>query len=153
MLYIMIVAGICVVEILVKRKVETGLEEGIQKKCKHLPIILEKHHNYGFAGNKMEEKPAVVKWTGTAVMTVIVICFFLILPAKGRRGLKIGAALLFGGGLSNLIDRFARGYVVDYFRIRTPFGRVNRLIFNIADFCLFTGAVIVLLVSFWRDEI
>ncbi|MCU6761119.1 lipoprotein signal peptidase [uncultured Roseburia sp.] len=153
MIYIMIAAGICIAEILLKGKAEKELKEGVQRRCRRLPVILEKHHNYGFAGNKMEEKPAAVKWTGTIIMAVVVICFFLLLPVKGRKGLKTGAALLFGGGLSNLTDRFVRGYVVDYFRIRTPFPKVNWFIFNLADFCLFTGAVIVLLASFWKDEV
>ena len=85
-------------------------------------------------------------------LVILLVCFLLILPAKGKKGLKIGGALIIGGGLSNVLDRFLRGYVVDYVRLKTPFKWLNRFIFNIADFCLFTGALIMLFASLWQGE-
>ena len=55
-----------------------------------------------------------------------------------------GAALLACGGLSNLVDRFARGSVTDYLRFPYLPGRVGRLVWNLADFMILAGAVLAL---------
>jgi signal peptidase II len=51
-------------------------------------------------------------------------------------------AILAGGGLSNLFDRYTKGYVVDY--LRFPFGpkKLRRIIFNVSDFFVFMGALL-----------
>lgn len=150
MLYICIPVAVCLAEILIKKQIEKKLQSGEKKKISVFPGNLEKHHNYGLAGNKLENNRKLVKGISLAAFGVLLICFLLLLPSKGKKGLKIGAALVIGGGLSNILDRFFRGYVVDYVRLKTPFGWLNRFIFNIADFCLFTGAVIMLFSSLWH---
>ena len=59
--------------------------------------------------------------------------------------LKFGLSLLLGGAFSNTYDRLRRGYVVDYFRLNVPAKRIWNLIFNISDFCIVIGAVLVVL--------
>jgi len=54
-----------------------------------------------------------------------------------------GLALIFSGGIGNLIDRISRsGRVVDF--IKTDF--INFPIFNVADICITVGAGIIILV-------
>jgi len=56
----------------------------------------------------------------------------------------IGSALVCGGGLGNLIDRFGRhGYVTDFLNVGV--GPLRTGIFNIADFALLLGAVLLVL--------
>ena len=152
MLYIGIPAVICLGEMLIKRRIEKNLQPGEKKKIPGFPGSLEKYHNYGLAGNKLEDKKKLVKAVSIGALVILLVCFLLILPAKGKKGLKIGGALIIGGGLFNVLDRFLRGYVVDYVRLKTPFKWLNRFIFNIADFCLFTGALIMLFASLWQGE-
>ena len=49
----------------------------------------------------------------------------------------VPAVLVLSGGLGNLIDRIAFGYVTDMFR--TLF--MNFAVFNVADICITVGAV------------
>jgi signal peptidase II len=50
----------------------------------------------------------------------------------------IAAALVCGGGLGNLIDRFSQhGYVTDFLNL--GIGSVRTGIFNVADFALLFG--------------
>ena len=152
MLYICFIpAAVCLAEILIKKHIEKDLGDGEKRKIPVFPGNLEKYHNYGMAGSKLENKSRLVKAVSLGALMVLVVCFLMLLPAKGKKGLKIGAALIIGGGLSNVLDRFLRGYVVDYVRLKTPFKWLNRFIFNIADFCLFAGAVIMLFASLWKN--
>ena len=145
MIFILIVVGIIIAELFIKKKAEEKLEDEAVIDWEHSPVKIRKLHNYGMANNTLQTKPEIVKIIGISVMAVLVICFVLILPFKGRNAIKVAMALILGGGLSNLIDRFIKGYVTDYFSFKTPFKRLNRLVFNISDMCIFIGAVVAVL--------
>lgn len=49
--------------------------------------------------------------------------------------------MIISGGLSNLIDRLSRGYVVDYIDINQIF---NYPVFNIADICVVIGVILLI---------
>ncbi len=52
---------------------------------------------------------------------------------------KISLALIIGGGLGNLIDRFARGFVVDFISVwQWP-------VFNVADIFVTVGVLLIVL--------
>lgn len=142
---ICVLATIVVAEIFVKKQAEKKLDDEFCLDLDPAPIKLHKLHNYGMAGSTLKEKPEVVKLLGVLVMIALIIGFIIVLFIKGRNGLKIGFALLVGGGLSNLLDRFTKGYVTDYFSFKTPFARLNRLVFNLSDLCIFVGAIVVVL--------
>ncbi len=52
---------------------------------------------------------------------------------------KTGVALLLGGGLNNLYDRYTKGHVVDYFHLNFGPKWLRAIVFNISDFCIFIG--------------
>ena len=60
-----------------------------------------------------------------------------------------GAALLWAGGASNLIDRVMRGSVVDF--INFGVGPFRTGIFNVADVAIMVGAALIILGS-WKQE-
>lgn len=150
MIFVLIVIGIIIAEFIIKRNVEEKIDPDIVMDCKPAPIKIRKLHNYGMANSALKNKPQIVKIIGVVVMALLVVGFVLLLPLRGRTGLKIAFALIMGGGLSNLIDRFLHGYVTDYFSFKTPFERLNRLVFNISDMCIFIGAVISVLAECLR---
>lgn len=49
--------------------------------------------------------------------------------------------MIISGGLSNLIDRLSRGYVIDYIDINQIF---NYPVFNIADICVVIGVILLI---------
>ena len=57
----------------------------------------------------------------------------------------LGLSLAIGGGANNFYDRAKRGYVVDYFSFRTPWKRLNQMIFNLSDLCIFLGSLLIVL--------
>ena len=63
---------------------------------------------------------------------------------------EIAFGLIVGGIVGNLIDRFFRGYVIDFFRFIIL--DYNYPIFNIADTLIVIG-VIILIINFVRDDL
>lgn len=81
--------------------------------------------------------------------TVILILFFLFIFKKEQRKsivFLIATGLIFGGAISNLIDRIMLGAVVDYIDLRFwP-------VFNLSDSCITIGAIILILDSFLKRK-
>ena len=59
---------------------------------------------------------------------------------QGKKARKLGMAMVIGGSLSNLYDRYVRGYVVDYFSLR--FGPLKEVVFNLGDIFILLGAAL-----------
>jgi signal peptidase II len=53
---------------------------------------------------------------------------------------SVGVALILGGGLGNLIDRMARGRVVDFLQLRA--GPLHTGVFNLGDLAIVAGVLI-----------
>lgn len=61
-----------------------------------------------------------------------------------RGASRLGAGLVLGGGLSNLVERLARGKVYDYVQFPKAPGRLKHYVYNLADFAVFFGLVLLL---------
>lgn len=96
--------------------------------------------NTGMAYSMGANKPIFI-----IIANFVFICtliYFLIKNCKTRGKLvKISLIMVIGGGLSNLIDRIFRGYVVDYIDITQIF---NYPVFNIADICVVIGGILLI---------
>ena len=108
-------------------------------------IRIRKYHNYGAFLNIMEKKKKLLHGISLIFTLVISLVFFFTLFHKGNHILKFGLTLLLGGAFSNTYDRLSRNYVVDYFSFCSPFPKLNRIVFNLSDFCILIGTLIVVL--------
>lgn len=142
MVFAVIVIAVFLLDFFIKGWAEKQLKPGKGREICKGRILLCRHHNYGAAFNRLEKRPGIVKKLCGGFWLAVGIAWFLLLRRKGNAGLKLGLSLLFGGGGSNLYDRLARGYVVDYFSFRTPFQRLNRIVFNLSDFFIFLGSLL-----------
>ena len=80
------------------------------------------------------------------IVSVIAICgigIYLFGFCKERALFQLGLALIVGGGVGNMIDRVAYGYVVDM--IDFCLFDFWKWIFNVADACVCIGAGMVML--------
>ena len=60
---------------------------------------------------------------------------------RGRS--PLGAGLALGGGVSNLLERLRHGKVYDYVQFPKAPGKLKRYVFNLADFAIFAGGLLM----------
>lgn len=83
------------------------------------------------------------------VFTAIIIIAFIFYANKrwyANTLVKIGAALIIGGAVGNLIDRIRLGYVIDFL----DFDILP--IFNIADIAAVAGTIIIAFMLIFKDK-
>lgn len=147
MMYLLITAGVFLLDLLIKGYMDKKYARKVQhKRCKG-KILIEKYYNNGAALNLLAKKPKLMKYIHTLIMVLVCVVYYFVLRITGKKLGKFGIALMTGGGLSNLFDRYTKGHVVDYFRFNIGPKWLRRIIFNISDFCIFIGAVIAVLGS------
>lgn len=131
----------------IKEEVEQSMKENERRNCLGGRIQIEKYHNSGGVCNILEKKPELMRKIHALILAFTVAYTVDVLKKGGNTGNRIGAALLFAGGVNNLLDRYKRGYVVDYLRFRIPGKKLSQMIFNLSDFFIITGAFLVILTS------
>jgi len=78
---------------------------------------------------------------GTAVL--LAGCLFAMARHRSLTWPVLGLTLVVAGGLSNLADRVARGFVVDFLNV--GIGPVRTGIFNVADMAILSGIALTVL--------
>lgn len=144
MLYLTVVITLVLVELAIKFIIEKIAKERERTPILQDKMFLTKYHNEGAFLDLGEKKPKVVA-VASLVLTVLCLLLFIVtMGKKGRNLQKAGYALLLGGGISNTIDRVTKHYVVDYFGFKAD-NRLGNIIFNIADFAIAIGALLILI--------
>ena len=117
-----------------------------------IPGVLELRYleNRGAAFGMLQNRQWV--FIVFAVLCVILCAWIGLKLAISNRhtASRICLAILAAGAAGNLIDRVARGFVIDYIY----FSLIHFPVFNLADVCvtLSTIALVILVLFFYRDE-
>ena len=144
MIYLGIIGGIFLLEAVIKMIVEKKGKIGVTKPVCGGKILLKKYHNKGFALNIGEKKQKYVAVI-SLILTVGVTAVSLLLGNRWNVLIKTGLSMVLGGAYSNTYDRLFRTYVVDYLSFGTKNDKLRRIVFNIADFCIMIGAILVVI--------
>lgn len=109
--------------------------------------------NFGISLGMFEATSPEMRWALVLVTGIIALVVTVWMMRERTLGDILGLALILGGALGNIRDRYALGYVIDYadlhFGTFRPF-----LIFNIADAAITIGVVIILARAFlMRDTV
>ncbi len=148
MLYIILFAVLVVVDQAVKFLVRANIPLG--ESIPFLPYVMDLTYvqNTGAAFSILRDHT----WLLTLVSAVLVVVIAWLVFRRyitGRLGL-LAATLVLAGGVGNLIDRVALGYVTDMFQ--TTF--MDFAVFNVADSCLTVGVILlVVYVLFFYDKL
>ena len=145
MIYVLIIIVFVLAEHKMKDYMEKNREVGERQEILGGKIIIRKFYNKGAFLNFMEDKKEIVKTVSAVFLGLLILLFAIVLPKKGNKLFKLGLAFLLGGAISNVADRFGRGYVIDYFSINCK--KLKTIIFNLADMAIFLGSFFLLLDS------
>ncbi|WP_371819716.1 signal peptidase II [Erythrobacter sp. 3-20A1M] len=148
-----IAALVCAVDQWLKVFVTRTL--GIDKVGEHIDVLpifaLRFTRNYGVSLGMFEADSEDMRWILVGVTALIALGVFVWIMREKLLGDIFGLALILGGALGNIYDRYSYGYVIDYadlhFGAFRPF-----LIFNVADAAITIGVLIILARSFLMRE-
>ena len=121
-----------------------GLNLGLGQSHYLLPIFnYTLTHNYGVSLGMFTAESPQMRWILVAVTSAIAVVV-TVWMLRERKLADIGAlALILGGALGNIKDRYDLGYVVDFLDLH--FGDFRPfLVFNLADAAITIGVVIIL---------
>lgn len=83
-------------------------------------------------------------------LLLIGLVYYIFREARLNGWQIVALSLIVGGGLSNIIDRLAYGYVVDMLHLRV--GGLQTGIFNVADMAIMAGMFIMLPFAFRSEK-
>ncbi len=144
MIWISVAAAIFAADSMIKYWAEKKLSDKAVREVAKDKILLRKLHNKGMACNIGEDHPEVVKMGTLTLWGLCCAGFYRLLRHPGKNLEKAAGAFVIGGGASNLADRLFRGYVVDYFSFNVKWEKLRRLVFNLSDIFVITGALLSL---------
>ena len=147
MIFVFVAAFVFMGDFFLKRCIDKHLRGGENRRICKGRILLRKYHNRGAVLNFLDRRPGGERNICGGLLLLLGAAWFVLLRRKDNPGVLLGLSLLLGGGGSNLYDRITKGYVVDYFSFRTPWRWLNRIVFNISDFCIFFGSIFVAIAS------
>lgn len=100
-------------------------------------VAIRRTHNYGMAFSTFSSGGI---WTAIATALIVagLAAWLLLRPDACSKGVRAGLWMIVGGGLGNLYDRIAYGYVIDFIDLQF----VRFAVFNLADVAICLGAVI-----------
>lgn len=148
--YIGIILGVFGLDFLIKEKMEKRLQSGENYPIIDKWIYLCKCHNKGFSMSLLNGRPGIVAAVSLIVVCVIGTGVVLLLGEKGNSMIKVALSLILGGGFSNTYDRIRRKYVIDYIHFPKLPGKLGDLVFNVSDFFIILGAIL-LWIGEWKQ--
>ncbi len=147
--YILLILVIFVGEYFLKQHMDKTLEEDTNKELLGGKIILRKYRNKGAFLNLGEKKSKIVAIISVVFTVALTLVFLVTLTSRGTTALRLGLALLLGGAFSNTYDRLKKKYVMDYVSLNVKHKGLRSVVFNISDFCILIGALILSIRSFF----
>lgn len=139
--------AVFVLDLAIKNHIEhTKAESGAESVCGGR-LLLRKYHNKGAFLNTGERKRGLVAILSLVLTLGATVLFLVTFTCRGNGLLRVGLALLLGGAYSNTYDRMVRKYVVDYVSFPVKNQKIRNIVFNISDFCIMIGALLIVLGS------
>lgn len=136
-----------VLDLVIKNHIERTKMEGEAESVCGDRLLLRKYHNKGAFLNAGERKSGLVAVLSLVLTLGATVLFLVTFTCRGNGILRVGLAFLLGGAYSNTYDRMVRKYVVDYVSFPVKNQKIRNIVFNISDFCIMIGALLIVLGS------
>lgn len=139
--------SLALIDIAIKSYVEGYMKKGEERTACKGRILIRKVYNKGMCLNLFEDHQDFVK-VSSAIVTMLLTIYQCITLVRKRHYLKkAGLSLMTAGAWSNTFDRWIRGYVIDYVGFKIRWEKITRITYNLGDFFLAAGAVLMMLSS------
>ena len=142
MIYILIAAAVFGLDYFIKRYIDKTYVLKDRHKRMNGKVYIEKFYNSGATLNLLAKHPKIMTALHSGMILCVGIFAYFSMRITGKTLAKTGLALLLGGGLNNLYDRYTKHHVVDYIRFGIGPKWFRRIIFNVSDFFIFLGALL-----------
>lgn len=149
--YIALIAAIFCGELYIKNSIVENESEEVNKPLLQGNIILRRFYNKGAFMNLGANNRRVMAVISVIFTLLLSGVFLLTLTARGNHILKAGLAILLGGAFSNTYDRLKRKYVVDYFSFGKGPDFLRKIVFNISDFLILLGSMLMVVWEITRS--
>ncbi|MFU7527193.1 signal peptidase II [Qipengyuania sp. ASV99] len=147
-----IAALIAAIDQIVKWYVVGPLNLRSVQKIDLLPFFdLTYTENRGISLGMLQATNMEMRWLLVGLTAVIALIVLVWLMRERKLGDIVGLALILGGAIGNIRDRYVLGYVIDYADLHIGSFRPF-LVFNIADAAITIGVVIILARSLFLRE-
>lgn len=143
----LLAVAIFITDLLIKNYIERTGIEGEERRLLGGRLLLRKHHNNGAFLNAGQRKRGAVAILSLVLTLGATVLFLATFTCRGSNLLKIGLAFLLGGAYSNTYDRLMRKYVVDYVSFPVKNKKIRNIVFNISDFCIVIGSLLMVIGS------
>ena len=147
MIYFAITAAVFTLDFFLKKYIDKKYARKVKNPRLGGIICIEKFYNKGATLNLLAKHPKAMTAIHSVIMVFVAVIYYFAMRMTGKELTKTGLAMLAGGGLSNLYDRYTKYHVVDYVRFQTGPKWFQRIIFNVSDFFIFIGAVLAVIGS------
>jgi lipoprotein signal peptidase len=99
--------------------------------------------NRGAAFGSLEDS----RWIFMVASTVLILILsaYLYLGFSENKLYEVSIAMIISGGIGNMIDRLALGYVIDFIDFRL----INFAVFNFADCCVVIGTFLLIIICIY----
>jgi len=143
MIFLFIATIVFVADFIIKDYIDRNKKENTPELILKDKVIVQKVYNKGMMFNLGEEKTELVTGLTVIIFLTSLAGFIYLLFKKGHGALKLGTSLVIGGAASNLYDRLMKQKVVDYFSFNTKVKKIRQIVFNLSDWFIFIGVVII----------
>ncbi|MBD5486787.1 MAG: signal peptidase II [Lachnospiraceae bacterium] len=143
----LLAAAVFAVDLLIKNHIEKNGREGAEEPVCGGRLLIRKYHNKGAFLDIGQRRRGIVAVLSLILTLSATVLFLLTFTYRGNGLLRAGLALLLGGAYSNTYDRLVRKYVVDYVSFPVKNQKIRNIVFNISDFCIMIGALLMVLGS------
>lgn len=108
-------------------------------------LFLYRIKNRGSAGSHLNGKSKLLIGLSSAAVGGCFVHMLMLKQNDVMPLVRAGEALIVGGGLGNLSDRIRKDSVTDFIALRHKDGRIGKYVYNIADFAIAAGSVMIVL--------
>lgn len=151
--FVIIVAGMIIsADLGIKYYIEKHMKSNEERRIWKGKAVIRKVHNRGMILNALDKHPKIVKGASLAALGILLIWQAVVMRKQGHTAEKVAGAMIAGGAVSNTWDRLKRGYVVDYLAFETPHKKLSEITYNLGDFAIFGGALLMVLGAFLSKE-